>query len=198
MRSLEQTLGVLALSVSLPARAAPPAHDVRPPPANVVATGAQPGKSRSRKLVLTEFHLGGGAVRLPGGRIGGFSRLGGGTLRTRGPQPLATTLGMGVELESWFHTDGGGTALALLGAGGLRFAPGFATVGVGANLFTIDNLDGDKGVGVLSPRGGASFGVELATFRLTANADVQWRWRFGASPLPLFQLGATAGFAFGD
>jgi hypothetical protein len=103
---------------------------------------------------------------------------------------------MTTELESWFHPDAGGTAWAVLGTAGVRHELVFAQLSGGANLFNVDNLDDESAVGVLSPRGGAALGVAIGTFRLAATADAQWRWRFGAPSVPLFQIGGIAGFAW--
>ena len=63
---------------------------------------------------------------------------------------------------------------------GMRVFPVRVTVGVGADVFLVDQVRGDTGFGLWAPLASASAGVDVGGWNVMADVRVTRRWQFGA------------------
>ncbi len=120
----------------------------------------------------------------------------------RDPMPsdmLSTTLDAALlicrhrSLSLFSMRYAGGFAIPIVFFAGFRAPPVVATLGAGLNALTIDRLDDDTGVGVLSPRADLRLGLDFGGVFVLATSDVQRRWMWGRDDITLLQAGLALG-----
>lgn len=91
--------------------------------------------------------------------------------------------------ELWLAGESGGGGLPVSFWLGYRTPALIGSLGLGALMFEIDEVDGDRGFGIYAPFATAALGVELAGTRLLADARALYRWQWGAPDRAQLQLG---------
>ncbi len=93
--------------------------------------------------------------------------------------------------EFWTADSASGGGLPMSVFLGFRSPILVSTLGFGANFFIVDSVDDDGGFGIYAPFGAMTFGVELGSFRLLADARAIYRWQWGAPDRGQLQFGLT-------
>lgn len=135
----------------------------------------------------------GGVALVPGHTVGGYARLGADFALTEDPERARLVWGFWEAYEGWLGNDAGGFAIPIVFFAGFRAPPVVATLGAGLNALTIDRLDDDTGVGVLSPRADLRLGLDFGGVFVLATSDVQRRWMWGRDDITLLQAGLALG-----
>ncbi len=136
----------------------------------------------------------GGASFLTSGAPGGFGRVAvemistGTSLRSTG-----LVYGFTYAFEGWGTSKVGGGGLPMMIEGGVKTKHFVGTAGAGFNIFTIDKMGQDYGVGAFSPRAGLRLGLHFEPIEVVALADVQRRWQFTLPDQTVFQAGLAIG-----
>lgn len=91
--------------------------------------------------------------------------------------------------ELWLAGDSGGGGMPVSFWLGYRSPVVFGSLGLGALMFEIDEVEGDRGFGIYAPFASAAFGVELGGTRFLADARALYRWQWGAPDRAQLQLG---------
>jgi hypothetical protein len=91
-----------------------------------------------------------------------------------------------VGAEGWMagnesgNIDAAGGGLAYSSNGAFEFGSFFLSLGVGFDIFIVDRVYEETGVGFLVPGAGTSFGLNLDGFKVLAEARGKYRWQFKA------------------
>lgn len=115
--------------------------------------------------------------------IEGFST---GAYRDAGPVVGALLGG-----EFWTAEEGSGGGMPMSFYFGFRTPNFFSSVGFGADFFIVDKVNDDGGFGIYAPFGSLNLGLEVASFRLLADARAIYRWQWGAPDRGQVQVGLT-------
>jgi hypothetical protein len=140
------------------------------------------------------FKVDGGVAIVPHEVVGVYGRFGGEGWFTKDPESSGPIWGFWDGLEGWGAKNAGGVAIPVIFFGGYRAKPMLATLGLGFNVFTVDNLDDDVGFGIFSPRAHARIGFLAGPVMIAANAEAQYRWLWGRDEIPMIQAGLTIGY----
>jgi hypothetical protein len=124
--------------------------------------------------------------RAPNGWFGRLELEGFGAGRYEGRGPVG---GVTLGGELWIADGSGGGGLPFGFWLGYRTPVLFGSLGVGALMFEIDEVDDDRGFGIYAPFGTAALGVEVGGTRLLADARALYRWQWGAPDRAQLQLG---------
>lgn len=91
-----------------------------------------------------------------------------------------------VGAEGWMagdesgNIDAGGGGLNYSSNGAFEFGSFFLSFGVGIDIFIVDRVYEETGVGFLVPGAGTAFGLNLDGFKVLAEARGKYRWQFKA------------------
>lgn len=91
--------------------------------------------------------------------------------------------------EYWRSDAGAGGGLPMSFWFGHRTPVLFTSMGLGFEMFIVDEVDDDGGFGIYAPFATANVGIELGGFRLLADARAIYRWQWGADDRAHLQLG---------
>jgi hypothetical protein len=140
----------------------------------------------------------GGALRGTFGRVmsegidpGWFGRVEIEGFSTAAYQDAGPVLGALIGGEFWTAEEGSGGGMPMSFYFGFRTPNFFSSVGFGADFFIVDNVNDDGGFGIYAPFGALTLGLEVASFRILADARAIYRWQWGAPDRGQVQLGLT-------
>jgi hypothetical protein len=192
------TLAASTCAAILTSVGAARAEFATPPDAVALAAPEQPPRlavadPNDRLWMSARFE--GGASFLTSGAPGGFGRMAvemlstGTSLRSTGP-----VYGFMYGFEGWGTSRVGGGGLPMMLEGGVKTTHFVGTAGAGFNVFTVDKMAKDYGVGLFSPRAGLRLGLHFDPIEVVALADVQRRWQWTLPDMTVFQAGLAVGF----
>ncbi|MBK7579636.1 MAG: hypothetical protein IPI67_05445 [Myxococcales bacterium] len=93
--------------------------------------------------------------------------------------------------ELWLADGASGGGLPFSFLLGYRTPGLIGCLGVGALMFELDEVDGDRGFGIYAPFASARLGIELGGTRLLADARALYRWQWGAPDRAQLQVGLS-------
>jgi hypothetical protein len=105
-------------------------------------------------------------------------------------QPSGFWGGIRFGQEGWISDGGGGYGLPFGLLAGARSWTVFAAIHGGASLFVVDYV-GSVGIGLFTPRAGATFGVEMERVHIAADVSFEHRWQWGATSVDQLKIGLT-------
>jgi len=106
-------------------------------------------------------------------------------------QDAGPVMGVLIGGEFWTAKQGSGGGLPMSFFAGFRTPLVFSSLGFGTDFFIVDKVEGDAGFGIYAPFANLTFGVEVGSFRVLADARAIYRWQWGAPDRGQLQLGLT-------
>lgn len=96
-----------------------------------------------------------------------------------------------IGVEGWGAEDAGGGSLPLTSGVVVEQGVFFLSLGFGFDVFLVDKVDGDIGLGPMAPMVGLEVGANFDGFRILADCRGRYRWQFQADDRKQALLGLS-------